>query len=392
MPDIQGLIDQMASTGAINRIARNRAAQFGTRTRRLIGAEVLPAQDQEENSYTDDTVRYRTVVANAGTRYSPVVLKGNAYTGSVEVKLFDIDIGSELTSRDYDALIRYLNRNDSMDAMANITNFLNTTVNMGLEELREVYRWQAIEKALVQRRGANGYSEDIAYSNPAGHRAVAAAAWSLSTTDPFVDIFDRVQLLADKGYQVSRIITSRNVASILGNNEKVRTRTGAITVNVGGGLVVQGGRASLSQINGALQAEGLPALELYDLIYRTQTGTQRFISDDVMIFLATTGRDAALELGDQTGTVELLPDTLGYYGVGRAAGQSGPGRGMQAVHKTDKPPRGEGQGFEHATGHNGQRAANEAPNAEAETSVESNLASVNEPAHREARERGRARR
>ena len=49
------------------------------------------------------------------------------------------------------------------------------------------------------------------------------------------------------------------------------------------------------------------------------------------------------------------------------------------------------QGIEHVA-HNGQRAANEAPNVEAETNVESQLTSGNEPAHREARERGRARR
>ncbi len=346
MPDIQRLLDQMATAGAVDRIARNRLAQFGTRERPLVGAGLLPAIDQMENSYTDDSVRYRTVVGNAGTRYSPVVLKGNNYVGSVKVELFDIDIGSELTSRDYDALIRYLDRRDDMAAMANITNFLNTTVNMGLEELREVYRWQAIELAIVQRRGANGYKEDIAYSNPAGHRAVAASPWSNSANDPMVDIFNRAQLMADKGFKVSRIFTSRSVLGIMGNNDKIRTRAGAITVNVGGGLTVQGGRASLSQINSIFQDNGLPAPEILDEIYRTQLGTARFIGSNVMIFIGTTGRDETIVLGDAGITTELLPNVLGYYGVGRAAGQSGPGRVLQAVHKTDKPPRIEAQGWE----------------------------------------------
>lgn len=346
MADIARLIDQMVTTGAIQRIARNRLAQFGTRTRRLIGAEVLPSLEVPENAYKDDTVKYRTVVANAGTRYSPVQLKGNVLSGTVNVELFDIDIGSELTSRDYDALLRYLDRNDTMEAMANITNFLDTTVNMGLEELREVYRWQAIEKALVNRRGSNGYTEDIAYSNPAGHRAAAAAAWSVDTNDPFDDIFNRVQLMADKGFQVSRIVSTRYVVGIMGGNDLVRTRVGQIKVNVSGGLAVSAGRASLAQINSAMGAEGLPDIELYDLIYRTQTGTGRFISNDVMIFLGTTGRDVNLELGDNATPVEILPDTLGYYGVGRAAGQSAPGRVIQARFKDDKPPRIEAQGWE----------------------------------------------
>lgn len=344
MPDIQTLIDTMSRDGSITRLARNRAAQFGTRTRRLIGAEVLPSQNVEENAFTDDTVRYRTIVANAGTRYSPVQLKGNALSGSVDVKLFDTDIGSELTSRDYDALLRYLDRNQSMEAVSSVVNFLDTTVNQALEELREVYRWQALESALIQRRGHNGYKEDIPLSNPSGARAVAAGAWSNSANDPFNDIFNRAQYLTDKGFAVSRIITSRKVLGIMGMNDKVRTRAGAITVNVGGGLIVQGGQANIDEISKMFTANGLPAPEIYDLVYRTQTGTVRFISDNVMLFLGTTGRDASFETGADT--VEILPDVLGYYAVGRAAGQSAPGRVIQAKFKDDKPPRIEAQGWE----------------------------------------------
>jgi hypothetical protein len=346
MPDINQLISQMTQNGSITRIARNRLAQFGTRTRRLIGAEIMPAQDVDENQYTDDTVKYRTVVANSGTRYSPVQLKQGVLSGSVDVKVFDTDIGSELTSRDYEALLRYLGRNDSLEAIANVTNFLDTTVNQSLEELREVYRWQAIEKALVQRRGHNGFRDDIPYSNPSGHRAVAAAAWSNNATDIMADVFNRVQLLADKGFQVSRIFTSRKVAGIMGLNAIMRSRTGKISINVGGGLVVQGGRASLQEINAAFSAEGLPQVELYDLIYRTQSGTSRFISDDCMIFVGTTGRDASIDLGDAATPAEILPDTLGYLAVGKGTGQPTPGRVIQAKFKDNRPPRVEAEGWE----------------------------------------------
>jgi len=347
MADIQRLIDVLSRNGSINRIARNRLAQFGTRHRPRLGAEILPAQEVTENSYIDDSVRYRTVVANAGTRYSPVVLKGNVYTGTVKVELFDIDLGSELTSRDYDALVQYLDRNSSLEAIASLTNFLDTTVNQGLEDLREVYRWQAIESALVQRRGANSYKEDIPYSNPSGHRAAAAAAWSNNATEPFTDIFNRVQLLSDKGFKVGRIISTRNVVSIMGNNDKVRTRVGSVKVNVStGAFITASGRASLAAINSALNDEGLPPITLLDEIYRTQTGTQRFISNNVMIFLGMTGRDASLVVGDNDIVNELLPDVLGYYAVGRAAGQGSPGRVLQAKFKDDKPPRVEAQGWE----------------------------------------------
>lgn len=344
--DIRTLLEELVEGGTFERIARNRLAQFGTRSRRLIGAELLPSQDVDANAYTDDTVRYRTVVGNAGTRYSPVQIKGGALTGSVKVELFNTDIGSELSARDYDALLRYLARQDTMAATAQVTSFVDTTVNQALEELREVYRWQAIEKAEVNLRGDNGYVEDIPYSNPANHRAGAADDWTDDTYDPFDDIFDRVQLLADKGFVVSRIFASRRVLSIMGANAKVRGRSGTVVVNAANGdFIAAGGRASLSQINAALAAEGLPPIELIDLQYRTMTGTQRFISDNVMIFVAQTGRDVELDLGDEE-ALEPLQNTLGYTAVGRAVGQADQGRVILVRQFEDKPPRLEAQGWE----------------------------------------------
>jgi hypothetical protein len=348
MADIGQLIDQLRRDGAFQRIATNPAAQFGTPARELIGARYLPVRVVNENSYTDDTVKYRTIVANAGTRYSPVVLKGGQYTGRAKVELFEMDIGAELSSRDYDALLAYLNANRTIEAVTALTDFVNITTNMALEELREVYRWQAIEKAFVMRRGANNYREDIAYSNPAGHRAVVASPWSDDANDPFDDIANRQQLAADKGFTIGTIVTSRNVVGIMAMNENVRTRVGTVKVSVANGAMVTSpsARASLSLINAALQDEGLPPITIYDEIYRDQLGTHRFISADVMIFLARTGREVPVDLGDEAATIELLGDTLGYYGVGRAAGQSAPGRVIQARYYDDKPPRVGTQGWE----------------------------------------------
>lgn len=348
MADLQRIIDQLVTSGAIKRIARNRAQQFGSRTRPRPGARILPAEDQPENSYTDDTVKYRTNVANAGTRYGPVQLKGNAYTGSVKVELFEYDIGSELTSKEYDTLLRYLDTRRTMDAVASITNFLDVTINQAIEDLREVYRWQAIELASVTRKGHNKYLEVVPYSNPSLHRAAAAAAWSNDATEIMDDISNRVQLLADKGFKVGQIFSSRNVVNIMAGNAKMATRAGKVKVSASNGAftTTPAGRLSLESINQAFSDEGLPPIQLLDGIYRTQTGTTRFISNNVMIFLALTGRDATVELGDTEGTVELLPDVLGYYGVGRAAGQSEPGRVIRATHEEDKPPRIEAQGWE----------------------------------------------
>jgi hypothetical protein len=155
-----------------------------------------------------------------------------------------------------------------------------------------------------------------------------------------------VQLLTDKGYPVGRIFSTRKVLGIMGANSLMRTRAGKITVNVGGGLVVQGGRASMAEIQQMFSAEGLPPIELVDGVYRTQTGTQRYISDNVMIFVGTTGRDTTLELGDAAIPAEILADTLGYTGVGKPTGHPNPGRIIQARFKDDRPPRIEAQGWE----------------------------------------------
>lgn len=342
--DILGLLNQMDADGSIAAIARNSLAQFGRRTRRYLGATLLPERIVPDNIYKEENIRYRSVIANAGTRYSPVQLKKGALVGSFTVELADSDIGSELNGRDYDALLRILGRGADMEAVASLTNWLDTTVNIPLIEWNERARWQAIVSAVVQLRGNNGYTEDVNYSNPAGHRAAAAAQWSNNATDPFADIYAMAQLLADKGFTVNRIITSRKVVGIMALNAIVRTRTNRVTVNTSGQIQALSGRVQLAEINAFLSADGLPPIELYDLSYRTSTGTGRFMPDTVMVMVATTGRDENLDLAD--GRVEVLPDTLGYLGVGRPAGQSDAGRVIRQESFRNKPPRIESEGWQ----------------------------------------------
>lgn len=340
---INGLLQKMLADNVARRIGLNPRAQFGTKRRRYIGAELLPERRVKDNMYTEQGIKYRTVIANAGTRYSPSQKKGGALVGSMEVKLAESDIASELTAQDYDALLDLLNRNQSMDAMASIVRFLDSTVNLPLVELLEKWRWEAIVDAKVKLRGDSGYSEDVSYSDPTGHRLDVLSDWNDPTVDPFDDIFSMVEMLAGKGFEVGRITSSRRVVGILGRNEKVRTRTSKITVS-NGNITATPGRATIAEINGALQADGLPPIEMYDLQYRTSTGTGRFLPNDVMVFTCFTGRDEQLDLGD--GNHELLPDTLGYTGIGRPAGQSGAGRVLRMEHFTNKPPRIEAEGWQ----------------------------------------------
>ena len=343
MSDLATLINTLRSDGTIATIASNPLAQFGRTGRNYLGASLLPERLVEENAYREDSVRYRTIVANDGTRYSPTQKKAGDLIGSFLVELGESDISREFDSKLYDAVLRYIQSNQSMTAVASITNWLDTAVNLALVEHDEKQRWQAIVDASVVRVGDNEYSETVSYSNPAGHRAAQSAAWSTDSTDIFEDIFTMADLLASKGYTVNRMITSRTVLAKMAGNNTVKTRTGIAVVNTSGQITSAAGRATANAINGILQADGLPPIELYDLQYRTQTGDEYFLKRDVFVLVATTGQDETIDFGDSE---KLVPNTLGYLAIGRGAGQSAPGRVIQAEAKTDKPPRIEAEGWQ----------------------------------------------
>jgi hypothetical protein len=318
--------------------------QYGIAPRSYLGASLLPERMVDENAYREESIIYRTVIANDGTRYSPSQKKGAALVGSFLVELGNSDIASEFTSRDYDALLRILNTRPSMDAAASLLSWLDRTVNLALIEKNEKQRWEAIVSASVVRSGDNGYTETVSYSNPANHRAAAGGTWSSNSYDPFADILAMADLLESKGYTVGRIITSRTVLSILAGNDKVKARTGVATINASGQITATAGRATRDAINGALERDGLPAIETYDLQYRTQTGTGYFLSRSAFVLVATTGQDESIDLGDTNS--RMVANTLGYTALGRAAGQAMPGRVLRMEAFENKPPRIEAEGWQ----------------------------------------------
>lgn len=344
--DLNSLITRIRGNSSLPRLGRRPLAQFGTQNRPYRGALILPERLVPENAYREDSVRYRTVIANDGTRYSPTQLKQGVLGGSVLVELGDSDIASELTSRDYDALLRLLANSATMEAEANILNFLDVTINRALIEKNEKYRWEALVARLIQRRGDNGFTEDVPISSPAGHMLYAADPWSDPAVDPFDEIGAACQVLRDKGYEPEGIVTRSQVTAIMAANPNVKTRTGRVTITSGGvpTLVGLGGRTTLSEINGQMQADNNPAIEIYDRRYHTQTGSTPFIEDGAMVIYGRTERTEEIALDNNE--MELLEGTLGYVGVGRAAGQADPGRVIRAEHKDDKPPRIEAEGWQ----------------------------------------------
>lgn len=338
MTDLNKLIMDGQDAGYFEMMTRNPFAQFGPPTRNYIGAQFLPEMMVEENAYREDQIKFRTVAANAGTRYSPTQKKDGDLYGYFDVILAESDIARELTGRQYDTLLKMVNSNLSMDAMASLIQWVDVTLNRALIDRAEADRWEAIVNAAVTRSGDNSYNETVAYADPTGHRVNAAAAWSNDATDPFEDIFGLADFMANKGFEINRIITSRKVVSILAQNAIVRQRTSRLQIDTGGQLSASPGRSTMPAINTALQADGLPAIETYDLQYRTQSGSVRFIPDDVMVMIATTGRDQTIVRPDSEEPIPMQ-DTLGYYAIGRAAGQATPGRVVRLEPKMDKPPR-----------------------------------------------------
>lgn len=348
--DIRGLVEGMIEAGNFQKIVNNPLTQFGVKARRYLGAELLPEKMTEYNAYVEEGIKYRTVVANAGTRYSPAQIKGGVLTGEFEVRLGESDIGSHFTGADYDALIRALQMYGgdvgmSPQAVIQMTQWADRTLVLPLVEHNEKNRWQAIVNAQVTLTGDNGYVETVNYSNPPGHRVAAAGQWSNNNYDPYQDIMAGVEVLASVGYTVNRIFCGTPVRAKLSNNTNMIRRVGRLTIDHTGATAFQAGRATLAEINAAFSDDGLPPLELYDLQYRTQTGYARFLDGASFVMVATTGRDQSIDLGDAEPVTVF--NTLGYQAIGRPAGQMGPGRVMKTrVIDDSKPPRIEGEGWQ----------------------------------------------
>lgn len=343
MADLRKLVDQLNASGDVRSIATDTRAQFGTGSRRYLGAELLPERIKPYSSHVafeEKAIRFRHgVIANAATRYSPVQMKQTGQlVASFLVQLGESDIGAELTAEDYDALLDLLDGAQDMEAAGRIIQFIDNATNIPLVEFNEKGRWEAIVDSQVVRRG-DGFEETIPLANPVGHRAAAGGLFSNDTYDPWADLIAVKEKFADLGYAFDenngRIVCSTRVANILLGNDKVKLRVFGGSSQVLGSQFVLGS-ATRDGVNAKLAADGMPAIETYDLRYRTQTGHQRFLKDDVMVFIAGTGEDQQIDLGDE---VRYLRDTLGYTGVGRAAGQRDPGRVIRTEQFDNKPPR-----------------------------------------------------
>jgi len=353
MADIWSLMRELIESDEPMAIARNPMVQFGTEQRRYLGATLLPERLVPENEFTEDRIVYFSVVANDGTRYSEPQLKKGELVGSFPVRLGEIDIARQLTGKDFDN-IRRVAANNPDAAKRSLINWLNTACNLAMVEKAEAQRWQAMCNAAITVSQLDEEPYQIAISNPEGHRITVPggtvgnpAGWyeTDGTYDPFSDIFKQVTLLADKGYQVSRMIGDTQILSALANNPAVKQQVGTLTIN-NGALTSRVGLADAASINAYLTGNmGLPPMEIYDATYRTQLGTQFFKPRGSLVLCAATGRTEEFMTGTDGGEFEIVENTLGYYAIGTAVGEDRPGRVIRAESRNLKPVGMYAQGF-----------------------------------------------
>jgi len=347
--DLIGLLQALADDGSLDFIMHNPLAQFGTKSRKYLGATLLPEKTVTHNKFREEGVKFRSVIANSGTRYSPVQLKGNVLTAGFDVELSYSDIGSQLKGQEYDALINMLRRFDSMQgeigmqAMLAITGWIEATLNRPLVELNEKLRMDCLVDAQCVLVGDNGYTETVQYSDPSGHRFAAADSWADDTKDPMDDLALVADKFSEKGYVAKRCLAPRPVITALMKNEQMRKRAGTLAIT-GGTVVGQSARVSMAALNAIMTDNGLPPIEPYDLRYTTAEGSGYMLKRDVMLFTAETDEEMPIDLGD--GELMTLENLQGYTAIGFGAGQISAGRTLFTETHRDKPPRIEGQAWQ----------------------------------------------
>lgn len=338
--DVGSVVDRLRADNTFDTMANDLRIQFGTAERPYLGATLLPERRVESNQFTEEDVSYRTIVANDGSRYGPSQLKRGEIVGEVDVKLAEQDLAREFTGREYDAWRRII-KNRSMDAIVQLTNWVDKTLVRGMLDKMEVQRWQAIVGGSVPLRGDNGYRDSMTYSNPAGHRITAASTFANVAVDPFDLFAERVAFLKAKGYTIRRIIMSTQKFTDIMNNPKVRARAGGAVLSTSGTIIGVTANITPAVLNSLFASMNLPTPELYDAMYRTSTATSRFLQVDAVVLVAGTERDESIDTGD---VLEVISGTIGYHAIGTAVGQDSPGRVLSVMARLEKkPPRIEGE-------------------------------------------------
>lgn len=335
--DINALFKEIQATGALVTAANDPPLQFGIDQERYLFAELLPEVTVDRNKFDkEDLIISDGGLANDSTRYAPPQIKGGASVTSLSVDLGNSDIASVLSMSAYESILNKLNNSQDMQAVAQTLDWFNKTITKPLARLREKHRVDAITKRHIDLVGANGYAIPVDFLKPTGHDSVINGAVSGGWRDPaynvLADIKTKAKVMSDKGFKPTRLISTSDVnTGVFGANSAIKAYGYSSFNTPSGSVVLSSALQPVQYIANAFVANELPSPEVYDSGYKSrETGLySKFLQDpqfDYMILCGTTDRTQSIELASQP---VVIPNTLGYYAIGIAAGQTTPGIAAQ---------------------------------------------------------------
>lgn len=355
------LVAVLQKDGSFNALSSSVKLQFGDKQMPLLGAELLPEQLRRDNQYTEYGIRYQSLIANAGSDYSPAQLNpGGQLTGTFDVKLGRNDQADTLSVQAYETIMALLelssdstNRRD-MGAIASLLDWYDQFIMQPVIRLAEKYRWDAIVDAQCLRTGSNGYREVVLFPNPVGQRVIvpsgtvaAPTGWFSATNnyDPLSDLLGIQRTAAAKGFTLDRIISNYEAAYLFMNHPGTRARFMGVSLAPGTNQftsTISG--VSADDVNAMLNKNGLPKWETYDRTYnyRDTTGAiavARYLDRPTyhpIIITCKTERSQDIDLGANKPI--LMHNTLGYYGIGRMPGRPNSGRISNQKMVSDQYP------------------------------------------------------
>lgn len=330
--EIGALLDYLKRTRAINQLVASPITQWGPSNRRMLSPNFLPPRTVQDNYGTEERVRFRTVAAVDGDRYSPAqMVDSGELFGRLHWRLGHSDLTRQIAGSDYDGIVNYLNQNLTMDAAARVVGLTDTLLLQGMVEHDELMNWDAIVLNSQTRRGSNGYLEYEEGPSLDGHRVSASVDWTDSTTDPWTsDIIPRVMLLQDLGYSPAgiRVVTTYKVLQTLADHPATMRRI--ISNPLYAGQSIQEAIGILGQsdvVSVMIRKLGIKSVDTHDLRIQTKTGEKRAYPEGHMTFIASTGISEEVRYNvDDPSQVMLIENTLGFTGIGRPNGVTNPGR------------------------------------------------------------------
>lgn len=345
--DILVLLEQ--ATEEVQEVVSNPLAMLGPPEDPFLGlSELMPERRVDENQFTEERISYKTFVANNGTRYSPVQIKGGALVGSFDVKTVSSDIGAQLKAQDYEAIVkilkRYTGENVPMRALMEYLKWIDKQIVRPLVVKNERMIWENVVDAEVQIEGDDGFKESVKISDPAGHR-VASGDWADPEYDPMIDIYGRADKLKEKGIRPNRqYAPNTKVTQLLRHPKVIQQARGFITVEAGA-LVGSQNRLTLKALNEFFAENELPPVVKYDKTYNVQGGAPRhFLKRDCWVMVGQT--DNSEEIPIEDGDPLIIESTLGYTAVGTNAGYTDPGRMTKIEAFDGKAPHFDGSGWQ----------------------------------------------